>query len=59
MPQNAYVRNVDVEHFWSVQINAMEATFWAINDLQSLTFFNRQINSNRSVNEIPKRLKQF
>jgi len=58
MLTNAYMRNVDVEHFWSVQINAMEATIWAVYDLQSLAFFNCQINSNRPVNEIRERLKQ-
>ena len=57
MQDNAHVRNVDVKHFWSVQVDAVEATFWAVNHLQSLTFFNGQIDSDRPVDKIRKRLR--
>lgn len=56
---DTHVWNVDVKYFRSVQVNTMKTTLWTINDLQSLAFFNCQINSNRPVNEIPKCLKQF
>ena len=58
MSKNAHVRNVDVKYFWRVQVNAMEATFWAVNNLQSLTIFDGQINCDWPIYEISERLKQ-
>lgn len=56
---DAHVRNVDVKHFRIVQVNAMEAALWTIDDLQSLAFFDGQIDSDGPINEIPECLKEF